>query len=162
MIEIIFLDVDGSLTDGGIYKTNSGDEFKKFDVKDGFGIQEWLRIGKKIAIITGKSSKIVENRAKELKIPYFFQGVKDKFQKAREILELENLDFLNAAAIGDDLNDMKLLNAVKISFKPADALSSVKADITLSKNGGNGAVREMIEILVDRENLRDEWNKNWL
>ncbi|WP_281529437.1 KdsC family phosphatase [Campylobacter hominis] len=162
MIEIIFLDVDGSLTDGGIYKTNSGDEFKKFDVKDGFGIQEWLRIGKKIAIITGKSSKIVENRAKELKIPYFFQGVKDKFQKAREILELENLDFSNAAAIGDDLNDMKLLNAVKISFKPADALSSVKADITLSKNGGNGAVREMIEILVDRENLRDEWNKNWL
>ncbi len=161
MIEIIFLDVDGSLTDGGIYKTNSGDEFKKFDVKDGFGIQEWLRIGKKIAIITGKSSKIVENRAKELKIPYFFQGVKDKFQKAREILELENLDFSNAAAIGDDLNDMKLLNAVKISFKPADALSSVKADITLSKNGGNGAVREMIEILVDRENLRDEWNKNW-
>lgn len=162
MIEIIFLDVDGSLTDGGIYKTNSGDEFKKFDVKDGFGIQEWLRIGKKIAIITGKSSKIVENRAKELKILYFFQGVKDKFQKAREILELENLDFSNAAAIGDDLNDMKLLNAVKISFKPADALSSVKADITLSKNGGNGAVREMIEILVDRENLRDEWNKNWL
>ena len=162
MIEIIFLDVDGSLTDGGIYKTNSGDEFKKFDVKDGFGIQEWLRIGKKIAIITGKSSKIVENRAKELKIPYFFQGVKDKFQKAREILELENLDFSNAAAIGDDLNDMKLLNAVKISFRPADALSSVKADITLSKNGGNGAVREMIEILVDRENLRDEWNKNWL
>lgn len=162
MIEIIFLDVDGSLTDGGIYKTNSDDEFKKFDVKDGFGIQEWLRIGKKIAIITGKSSKIVENRAKELKIPYFFQGVKDKFQKAREILELENLDFSNAAAIGDDLNDMKLLNAVKISFKPADALSSVKADITLSKNGGNGAVREMIEILVDRENLRDEWNKNWL
>lgn len=162
MIEIIFLDVDGSLTDGGIYKTNSGDEFKKFDVKDGFGIQEWLRIGKKIAIITGKSSKIVENRAKELKIPYFFQGVKDKFQKACEILELENLDFSNAAAIGDDLNDMKLLNAVKISFKPADALSSVKADITLSKNGGNGAVREMIEILVDRENLRDEWNKNWL
>lgn len=161
MIEIIFLDVDGSLTDGGIYKTNSGDEFKKFDVKDGFGIQEWLRIGKKIAIITGKSSKIVENRAKELKIPYFFQGVKDKFQKAREILELENLDFSNAAAIGDDLNDMKLLNVVKISFKPADALSSVKADITLSKNGGNGAVREMIEILVDRENLRDEWNKNW-
>ena len=162
MIEIIFLDVDGSLTDGGIYKTNSGDEFKKFDVKDGFGIQEWLRIGKKIAIITGKSSKIVENRAKELKIPYFFQGVKDKFKKAREILELENLDFSNAAAIGDDLNDMKLLNTVKISFKPADALSSVKADITLSKNGGNGAVREMIEILVDSENLRDEWNKNWL
>ena len=162
MIEIIFLDVDGSLTDGGIYKTNSGDEFKKFDVKDGFGIQEWLNKKKKIAIITGKSSKIVENRAKELKIPYFFQGVKDKFQKAREILELENLDFSNAAAIGDDLNDMKLLNAVKISFKPADALSSVKADITLSKNGGNGAVREMIEILVDRENLRDEWNKNWL
>lgn len=162
MIEIIFLDVDGTLTDGGIYKTNSGDEFKKFDVRDGFGIQEWLRLGKKVAIITGKSSQIVENRARELKIPYFFQGIKDKFAKAKEILELENLSFANAAAIGDDLNDAKLLNAVKISFKPQNALHSVKADITLNANGGNGAVREMIEYLVDMQNLRDEWNKPWL
>ena len=75
MIEIIFLDVDGCLSDGGIYKTTSGDEFKRFDVKDGFAIQQWNRMGKISAIITGKSSQIVADRAKELEIKD--QGVSD-------------------------------------------------------------------------------------
>jgi len=162
MIEIIFLDVDGSLTDGGLYYTNSGDEFKKFDVKDGFGIEQWLKMGKKVAIITGKESKIVEKRARDLKIPYLFQGVKDKFGVASEILRSENLSFENAAAIGDDFNDMKLLNAVKMSFKPSDAMPNVKADVTLTKPAGKGAVREMIEILVEHENLSEIWFKKWL
>ena len=75
MIEIIFLDVDGCMSDGGLYKTNSSDEFKRFDVKDGFAIQQWNRMGKISAIITGKSSQIVADRAKELEIKYCFQGV---------------------------------------------------------------------------------------
>ncbi|MBP5778960.1 MAG: HAD-IIIA family hydrolase, partial [Campylobacter sp.] len=124
MIEIIFLDVDGCLTDGGLYHSNSGEEMKKFNVKDGFGIQEWQRCGKKVAIITGKSSQIVANRAKELKIDIVFQGVKDKFAKATEILENLGLRFSQAAAIGDDLNDAKLLKAVGVSFKPKNALNS--------------------------------------
>lgn len=162
MIEIIFLDVDGCLSDGGIYKTNSGDEFKRFDVKDGFGIQSWNKLGKISAIITGKTSKIVENRAIELGIKYCFQGVKDKFAKASEILALEGLEFKNAAAIGDDLNDMKLLRNVGMSFVPADAFHLVKADVRLSKNGGFGAVREMIELIIQKENLTDEWLRSWL
>ena len=162
MIEIIFLDVDGCLTDGGLYHSNSGEEMKKFNVKDGFGIQEWQRCGKKVAIITGKSSKIVENRAKELKIDIVFQGVKDKFAKASEILEELGVRFSQAAAIGDDLNDAKLLNAVGLSFKPKNALNSLKTDITLNLNGGDGAVREMIEYLVDKNNMREIWNSKWL
>ena len=136
MIEIIFLDVDGCLSDGGLYHSNSGEEMKKFNVKDGFGIQEWQRCGKKVAIITGKSSQIVANRAKELKIDIVFQGVKDKLAKATEILDELGLRFSQAAAIGDDLNDAKLLKAVGVSFKPNNALNSLKADITLNVNGG--------------------------
>ncbi|RAZ52316.1 KdsC family phosphatase [Campylobacter hyointestinalis] len=162
MIEIIFLDVDGCLSDGGIYKTNSGDEFKRFDVKDGFALQQWNKLGKISAIITGKKSIIVENRAKELGVKYCFQDVKDKMAKASEILNLEGLSFDNAAAIGDDLNDMRLLSSVGLSFSPNDAHELVKTDIKLSKNGGFGAVREMIDIIVDRSNLKDKWLSPWL
>ncbi|ABK83058.1 3-deoxy-D-manno-octulosonate 8-phosphate phosphatase [Campylobacter fetus] len=162
MIEIIFLDVDGCLSDGGIYKTNTGDEFKRFDVKDGFAIEQWNKLGKISAIITGKRSLIVENRAKELGIKYCFQGVKDKLAQADQILKLEGFSWGNAAAIGDDLNDMKLLSKVAISFKPIDAHNSLQTDIELSKKGGYGAVREMIDILIERLNLKDEWMKRWL
>lgn len=162
MIDIIFLDVDGCLSDGGIYYTNTEDEFKKFNVKDGFGICEWIRLGKKVAILTGKTSKIVEIRAKELGVHYLYQGVKDKYSLACEILEKENLKFENAAAIGDDYNDIKLLSNVALSFKPNDAMNNIKTDFTLRNSGGNGAVREMIEIIIDKNNMRDIWMQKWL
>lgn len=162
MIEIIFLDVDGCLTDGGLYYANGGEELKKFNVKDGFGIEQWIKLGKKAAIITGKTSNLVEKRANELKINYLFQGVKDKLKIANEILALEGLNLSQAAAIGDDYNDIKLLKSVGLSFKPKNALEFVETDITLSKNGGDGAVREMIEIIVEKNGQKDEWLKKWL
>ena len=103
VIKIIFLDVDGCLSDGGLYHSNGGEEMKKFNVKDGFGIQEWQRLGLKVAIITGKSSQIVANRARELKIDTLFQGEKDKLSRAEQILKNFNLSFDEAAAIGDDI-----------------------------------------------------------
>lgn len=162
MIEIIFLDVDGCLSDGGLYYFNCGEEGKKFNVKDGFGIEQWLKIGKQVAIITGKSSQIVANRAKDLKINYVYQGIKDKFAKASEILADLNLSFENAAAIGDDYNDQRLLNAVKMSFKPANAMPNLIANYTLNLRGGNGAVREMIEKIVDLDGLHQMWLEKWL
>lgn len=162
MIDIIFLDVDGCLSDGGLYYTNSGDEIKKFSVNDGFGIEQWNKMGKISAIITGKSSQIVEKRAKDLGIKYLFQGVKDKLQVATEILEKEGLSFENAAAIGDDLNDIKLLNAVKLSFKPLNAHQILKTNISLKNSGGNGAVREMIEIIIEKNGLEKIWFEKWL
>lgn len=160
MIEIIFLDVDGCLTDGKIIYSPNG-EIKEFDVKDGFGIEGWLKLGKKVAIITKRNSQRVEERAKDLKISYVFQGVKDKLKTAQEILEKENLDFEHAAAIGDDYNDQILLNKVKRSFKPNDATLDVDVQTKLSKNGGNGAVREMIEILMRENDIFEDWKKVW-
>lgn len=162
MIEIIFLDVDGCLSDGGLYYFNCGEEGKKFNVKDGFGIEQWLKMGKQVAIITGKSSQIVANRAKDLKINYVYQGIKDKFAKASEILADLNLSFENAAAIGDDYNDQKLLNAVKMSFKPANAMPNLIANYTLNLRGGDGAVREMIEKIIDLDGLHQMWLEKWL
>jgi len=162
MIDIIFLDVDGCLSDGGLYYFNCGEEGKKFNVKDGFGIEQWLKMGKQIAIITGKSSQIVTNRAKDLKINYVYQGIKDKFAKASEILADLNLSFENAAAIGDDYNDQRLLNAVKMSFKPANAMPNLIANYTLNLRGGDGAVREMIEKIVDLDGLHQMWLEKWL
>lgn len=160
MIEMIFLDVDGCLTDGKIIYSPNG-EIKEFDVKDGFGIEGWLKLGKKIAIITKRISPAVTNRAKDLKIPYIFQGVSDKLQTAKEILKSQNLAFENTAAIGDDYNDQKLLDAVNLSFKPFDASKNLRADITLNFSGGHGAIREMIEILIEKNGDFRRWSEIW-
>ena len=133
MIEIIFLDVDGCLTDGKIIYNANGEELKFFDVKDGYAIESWLKLGKKVAIITGS-----------------------------EILKFEGLSFKNAAAIGDDYNDYKILDAVAWSFKPKDAIKELDVKTKLKHKGGNGAVREMIEMIIKSENLYDEWSKRWL
>ncbi|OPA79716.1 KdsC family phosphatase [Campylobacter pinnipediorum] len=162
MIEIIFLDVDGCLTDGSINYSSNGELFKSFNVKDGYAIEGWLKLGKKIAIITGRKSEIVERRAEDLKITHVYQGVKDKLQTAIEILNFEGLELKNAAAIGDDYNDFQLLNSVKWSFKPKNAIPELKVKTKLKNKGGKGAIREMIEIIIKKEKLYDEWSKNWL
>lgn len=162
MIEIIFLDVDGCMTDGKIVYGPDGEELKFFDVKDGYAIESWLKLGKKVAIITGRKSAIVEKRAENLKIDHVYQGVSDKFAVAEEILKFEGLKFENAAAIGDDYNDYKLLKAVGWSFKPKDAIKELEVKTKLKYKGGHGAIRQMIEILIDHENLKEEWSKRWL
>ena len=162
-IELIVLDVDGTLTDGKIIYTQNGDEVKSFCVKDGLAIASWIKLGKQVAIITGRNSKIVERRAKELGIRYFFQGIHNKQEVLEELLENLNLTMHNVASIGDDLNDYKMLKASKLAFVPADASSYVKeiADVVLSKNGGYGAVREMIEQLIVQEKLKEEYLASW-
>ncbi|MDR2636152.1 MAG: HAD-IIIA family hydrolase [Campylobacteraceae bacterium] len=164
MIELIVLDVDGCLTEGSIFYTNDGESAKAFNVRDGFGIVCWHKIGKKCAIITGKSSKIVEHRAKDLGIKYVFQGVQDKLAVLNELLKELGLELGNVAAIGDDTNDYRQLKNVGWSFAPADALPFIQKNVktVLKNNGGHGAVREMIETIVDQENLRGEFEKPWL
>ncbi len=163
MIEIVFLDIDGCLSDGGIYKGNAGEELKRFDVKDGFLLQQWNKMGKICAIITGKSSQIVTERAAELGVKHCFQGVSDKFAKASEILKIEGLDFTQAAAVGDDLNDLKLLKSVALSFAPKDAVSEVSATVKcrLKNAGGRGAVREMLEFVLKQNGEWDAFLSKW-
>ena len=165
MIELLVFDVDGCLTDGGImYGNSDAEEFKTFNVKDGFGIVSWKKLGRKTAIITGRSSRVVDKRAKELGITYLYQDVKNKKAVLQEILDKEGLTFDQVAAIGDDLNDLSLLRSVGLSFAPADALPMVidSVDIVLKKEGGKAAVREMIDIVIEKENLSEAFVNLWL
>ena len=163
MIELIILDVDGTMTSGKITYSNSGDELKSFCVKDGLAIASWLHLGKKAAIITGRESKIVEKRAKELGIEHFYQKVKQKNKKADELLKELNLSWENVAAIGDDLNDYPMLKRAGISFIPNNGYEYLKdkVDVVLNSNGGEGAVREMIEYILKKEGLYEEFLNLW-
>ncbi len=161
MIELIFLDVDGCLTNGGLIYS-AGEELKEFNVKDGAAIEAWLKLGKKIAIITGRHSSCVEQRAKDLKIELVYQGVKDKLSCAKKILKDLGLDFSQSAAIGDYLNDKSLLENVGLSFKPKDAHKALKVDFKLSKKGGRAAVAQMIELIIEKNHMKKEWNRLWL
>jgi 3-deoxy-D-manno-octulosonate 8-phosphate phosphatase (KDO 8-P phosphatase) len=164
-IELIVLDVDGTMTDGKITHTQNGDELKSFCVKDGLAIASWIRLGREVAIITGRSSKIVEKRAKELGIKHFYQGVHNKQEVLQELLEQLGLNMKNVASMGDDLNDYRMLKASKKAFVPQNASHYVKkiADrVLLEQRGGDGAVREMIELLIDSEGLEEEYLALWL
>ncbi len=162
-IELIVLDVDGTMTDSRITYSANGDEIKSFNVKDGLAIASWRRLGKQVAIITGRSSQIVARRAKELHIEHFYQGVHNKKEVLESLLEKLDLTMDNVAAIGDDLNDLSMLRAAKISFVPRDASAYVDkiATVVLSKRGGDGAVREMIEHLIVKEGLEKKYLDLW-
>ncbi|MFV0563892.1 KdsC family phosphatase [Malaciobacter mytili] len=165
MIELLVLDVDGTLTDGKITYTNSGDELKSFDVSDGLAIATWTKkLGKKAAIITGRTSKIVEQRAQDLQINHLYQKVHNKDEILEEILKKENLTWEQVAAIGDDLNDYKMLKKVNLSFTPSNGTHYLKefVDVVCKNSGGNGAVREMIEYIIKKDNLEEEFLKAWL
>ena len=163
MIKLIILDVDGTMTNGQITYSNSGEEFKGFCVKDGLAIASWIRLGLNVAIITGRESKIVENRAKELGIEHFYQKIKQKDKKAQEILDSLGITWENVAAIGDDLNDYSMLKKAKISFAPKNAVNFIKDNVNMvvSKNGGEGAVREMVEALFKINGIKKEFYKLW-
>lgn len=165
MIELIVLDVDGTLTDGGITYSNSGDELKTFDVADGLAIATWTKkLGKKAAIITGRNSLIVERRAKDLKIEHLYQGVHNKDEVLEEILKKENLSWSNVACIGDDLNDYKMLKKAGISFTPANGSKYLKefVNVVCDSYGGSGAVREMIEFIVKEDGIEEDFVNSWL
>jgi 3-deoxy-D-manno-octulosonate 8-phosphate phosphatase (KDO 8-P phosphatase) len=157
MIELIILDVDGTLTDGSIIYSNNGDELKNFDVKDGLAVASWTKkMGKKAAIITGRKSELVERRAKELGITHLYQGYDNKDEILEKILQEENITWDQAAAIGDDLNDYKMLKKVGLSFCVADAVDDIRSlvNIVCTKKGGSGAVREMIEYIIQEDQLK--------
>lgn len=155
-ISYFVMDVDGTLTDGKIYMGESGEVCKAFDVKDGYGIHNIL-IPMKICpvVITGRKSKIVEKRCDELGIDQIYQNVRDKKKELDCILKNSNCTYSNVAYIGDDLNDLACMKEVKaaggIIGCPADAVKEVVdiADFVSTKDGGNGAVREFIDWIIN-------------
>jgi 3-deoxy-D-manno-octulosonate 8-phosphate phosphatase (KDO 8-P phosphatase) len=164
MIKLIVLDVDGCLTDGSIIYSSDSVETKKFNVKDGLGISSWIKIGNHAAIITGRNSKIVKQRADELGIQHVFQGVNNKDKVLDELVENLGLKFYEVAAIGDDLNDYHMLRKVGRSFTPKNGVKEIASIVktVLSLNGGDGAVREMIDILVEENDQRDQFMSIWV
>ena len=162
-IELIVLDVDGTMTDSRITYSENGDEIKAFNVKDGLAIVSWMKLGKKVAIITGRSSKIVERRARELHIEYYYQGCNDKLTRLQALIDKLGISMENVAVIGDDLNDYRMLEAAQVSFVPRDASEYVDriASVILTQNGGDGAVREMIEYLIRKEGLEEKFLDLW-
>ena len=164
MIELIVIDVDGTLTDGKIYYSSSNKEIKAFNIKDGLMIASWNRLGKKSAIITGRVSPMVERRAKELNITYVEQGIKEKRQKLEEICKKEGISLNDVAVIGDDMNDYSMMKMVNKTFAPSDANPFIYDYVSdpLTKKGGEGAVAEMIEIILKEENLYEKFLDLWL
>ena len=157
-IKILVLDVDGTLTDGKLYMDDKDNALKAFNVRDGFAIVNWLKLGGEVAIITGKSSNIVERRAKELGIKYVVQDSKNKTQDLKKILERLNLSFENVAYMGDDLNDIGLMKKIALPACPHDAVLEVLeiCKFISNKNGGEGAVRDLLEHIMKANGM---WKK---
>jgi 3-deoxy-D-manno-octulosonate 8-phosphate phosphatase (KDO 8-P phosphatase) len=149
-IRLLLLDVDGVMTDGGIYYSNSGDEFKKFHIHDGYGISKLRRSGINVGIITGRISNLVARRAEELGITEVYQNLEDKLAAYENIKKKFNLSDSNIAYIGDDEFDLPVLDAVGFSACPCDAVPAVlkRVDYVCKRGGGNGAVREIIEMIL--------------
>ena len=147
-IRLLTLDVDGVLTDGGIYLTEKGDLLKKFNTKDGVGIRQAVKTGITVAFISaGKSKNILNTRAKMLGVKYVYAGDEEKLSVLGKICKKMKINFENVAHVGDDTNDLKILSAVGLSACPADGMKEVKkiTDVVLKKNGGDGCVREFID-----------------
>jgi 3-deoxy-D-manno-octulosonate 8-phosphate phosphatase (KDO 8-P phosphatase) len=150
----IILDVDGTLTDGKIYMSAEGESMKAFNVKDGYGIIYILPpLGVTPIIVTGRESRIVQNRARELGITEVYQNVADKAAKLQELAEKYKCGLNAFAYIGDDLNDYEAMKLCGFKACPADAVQGIKAiaDYIASHAGGNGAVRDVCEELARRQ-----------
>lgn len=150
-INLFLTDVDGVLTDAGMYYSEKGDELKKFNTRDGMAFELLRNAGIKTGIITSENTKIVEKRAKKLNVDYLFQGAKDKLSIIKNICIKENISLNEVAYIGDDVNDEEVLRNVGFPACPQNANKKVK-DIynikILKTNGGNGAFREAVDFLL--------------
>ena len=157
-IRLFATDVDGVLTDAGMYYAESGDEWKKFNTRDGMGIKLLQKAGIITAIVTQERTKLVARRAEKLAIPELHQGVMDKLSLVREMAARHGLTLSQVAYIGDDINDLETLKEVGFSATPADGMPRVAAvvDYICQKKGGEGAVREIIEMILDAQTSRSE------
>jgi YrbI family 3-deoxy-D-manno-octulosonate 8-phosphate phosphatase len=158
-IRLFATDVDGVLTDGGLYYAESGDEWKKFNTRDGMGIKLLQKAGIITAIVTQERTQLVARRAEKLAIPELHQGVTDKLSCVREMAARYGFTLSQVAYIGDDINDLETLKAVGFSATPADGMPQVAAvvDYICRKKGGEGAVREIIEMIFDAQSANSKF-----
>lgn len=153
-IKLFCMDVDGTLTDGKIYMGSNGEVMKAFDIKDGYGIHEILpKHGIVPVIITGRTSRIVENRARELGIAELHQGAHEKLPVLETLIEKYGCSWENVAYVGDDVLDLECMETCGLPMCPADAVDQVKkiSAYVAKRHAGDGAVREMIEWMIGED-----------
>jgi YrbI family 3-deoxy-D-manno-octulosonate 8-phosphate phosphatase len=147
------MDVDGVLTDAGMYYAENGDELKKFNTRDGEGIALARELGIRTVILTGENTKLVTRRAEKLRIDHLRQGVRDKRAALIEILQTEDIAPEQACYVGDDLNDLGVLEMVGLAIVVNDAMRRPRtlAHYVTAARGGEGAIREVCEMILDAQ-----------
>lgn len=161
-LQMLVLDVDGVMTDGGIILQDNTDQMKRFNSQDGLGINMAQMSGLKVAIITGRKSEVVEHRASELKIDDVYQGYQDKIVAFQFLLKEHNIQADQIAYVGDDLPDIPVMKQVGIPVAVKNARLEVKryAIYVTKALGGHGAVREVVEWLLDLQGTKISIIKN--
>jgi 3-deoxy-D-manno-octulosonate 8-phosphate phosphatase (KDO 8-P phosphatase) len=150
-IRLLVLDVDGTMTDGRLYFGPRGEALKVFHVRDGQGIKSLSAAAVRVAVISGRTSKMVSTRCRELGVEYVIQGVEDKVLAFERLRKRLKIDAMESACVGDDVADVPLMKVVKLAFAVADAHQAAlrAADVVTSLRGGEGAVREVCDYLLD-------------
>lgn len=162
-INTIFLDVDGTLTDGKVYLDNGKNEFKAFNVKDGLLVVAAIKLGYDVIIMTGRKSEVVARRAAELGIEEYYQGVRNKKHALEKMMEEKGITYGNLAYLGDDLNDLAVMKEARFAGCPKDAAAEVKevSDLISEFKGGEGAVREILTHLLKAKGVYHEVVKSF-
>ena len=155
-LRLLALDVDGVLTDGGMYYGEGGEEFKKFQTRDGMGIKLLQAEGFITAIVTTENTQIVRRRAKKLGIPEVHQGIRDKLSVLRDLVKKYDITLGEVAYMGDDVNDLEALREVGFAGAPADCMDPVRQVVhyLCQRNGGNGAVREVTDLILSARGVQ--------
>lgn len=158
-IRLVITDVDGVLTDGGVYYSARGEELKRFSLRDGMGVQRLRELCQvETAIITGENSEIVSRRAEKLQIREVHLGVKDKLSVFKDLCTRLSLQPSEVAYIGDDYNDLEVLKACGLSAAPADALPKIReiVDYETEHSGGQGAFRDLAELIIQAKSIQQK------
>ena len=157
-IKLVVFDVDGVFTDGRIWIDSSGNESKSFHVRDGHGVKLLLHYGVQVAVLSGRESRAVDIRMRELGVQDVLQGHIDKRTAFNELISSKSISKDQVAYVGDDIVDVQAMQLAALSFAVADAHPWVKeqADIVTQNAGGHGAVREVCELILDAKGLLDK------
>lgn len=158
MLKYLVIDVDGTMTDGGIYYDENGNELKKFNTKDAAGFFAAHKAGIEILVLTGRECKATERRMKELKVDFLHQNIKNKMEFLKDFIGSRNITKEEIGYIGDDLNDLPPMTLTGFVGCPADSCAEVreKADYVSSLKGGEGAVRDIVEFILRKSG---EWEE---
>ncbi len=154
-IKIVFSDVDGVLTDGGMYYDSNGESLKKFNTKDGMAVELLRNIGIETILITKENSQISKKRSQKIKSKIYL-NIKNKKLLIKKILKQKKITFNDIAYIGDDVNDLEVIQLAGVSASPNDAINNVKTivDYVCDLSGGNGAFREFADLIIASTNFK--------